>query len=428
MMNLGTILRDVPGAGMLAVSDELVVGSTLHEAVLLDQAVSDALGSESWAVRRQAAFDASFALVGAITRRLGIEGDREILDLATELFATLGLGQLRFDVSATGGEVMGTDLLFGGGFLERQAGGRGTLLRHHTDAFAAGFVAAAASIAYPSDWGSFEADETRCVAKGDSLCLFSLARRPLTFQPGEGLSRGDAERLLGPDAPPHAETTGAGKTTRDIISSCVASDRGTIRISECRFALVPASYRAQLTYDTMHLLEKRGQSSPRPHAPRLGGIFMDLAREASRAGMFHLVGSLFECAPLRDAFGDPPDDPNERVEQLTAISSALGWGPISVLEHTPKERLVLGATITPEAVYYAARHGGTPQSRLPGLQGLAEAIYLLTNEVDWSNAAVDVDLYRRIALDGPDLVVEETRSILSGDRECEVAVQLRPRH
>jgi hypothetical protein len=89
---------------------------------------------------------------------------------------------------------------------------------------------------------------------------------------------------------------------------------------------------------------------------------------------------------------------------------------------------VLGATITPEAVYYAARHGGTPQSRLPGLQGLAEAIYLLTNEVDWSNAAVDVDLYRRIALDGPDLVVEETRSILSGDRECEVAVQLRPRH
>lgn len=425
MMNLGTILRDVPGAGMLAVSDQIVLGATHHEAVLLDQAVSDALGSESWAVRRQAAFDASFALVGAITRRLGIEGDREILDLASELFATLGLGQLRFDVSATGGEVMGSDLLFGGGFLERQVGGRSALLRHHTDAFTAGFVAAAASIAYPSDWGSFEADETRCVAKGDSLCLFSLARRPLTFQPGEGLSRGDAERLLSPDAPPDGALAAAGKITRDILSSCVASERGTIRISECRFALMPAAYRSQLTFDTLHLLEKRAQSSTRGSAPRLDGIFMDLAREASRAGMFHIIGSLFECAPLRDAFGDPPDDPHERVEQLTAIASALGWGPLSVIEHTPRERLVLGASATPEAVYYAARHGGTPQSRLPGLQGLAEALYLLANEVDWHTSAVDVDLYRRIALDGPDLVVEESRSILSGDRECEVAVQLR---
>ncbi|NUP11965.1 MAG: hypothetical protein HOW73_38455 [Polyangiaceae bacterium] len=436
MMNLGTILRPVTGAGLLAVSDQIVVGATHHESVLLDQAVSDALGSESWAVRRQAAFDASFALIGAITKRLGIEGDREIIDLATELFATLGLGQLRFDISATGGEVIGSDLLFGGGYVERQSPGRGARLRHHSDAFAAGFAAAAASIAYPSDWGSFEADETRCVAKNDSLCLFSLSRRPLTFQPGEGLSRGDAEQLIGPDATPESDPIPVGQTTRDIISSCVASDRGIIRISECRFALMPAAYRSQLTFDTMHLLEKRSPSAGNTWGPngnaavkaapaRLGAIFMDLAREANRAGMFHIVGSLFECAPLRDAFGDPPVDPHERVEQLVSIAGALGWGPLSVLEFSPGSRLVLGATITPEAVYYAARHGGTPQSRLPGLQGLGEALYLLANDVDWDEMAIDTELYRRIALDGPDLAVEETRSILSGDRECEIVVTKR---
>ena len=112
MMNLGTILRPVANAGLFAVSDQIVIGATHHESILLDQAVWDALGSEGWAVRRQAAFDASYALIGAIARRLGIEGDREIIDLATELFGTLGLGQLRFEIAATGGEVFGSDLLF----------------------------------------------------------------------------------------------------------------------------------------------------------------------------------------------------------------------------------------------------------------------------------------------------------------------------
>lgn len=420
MMNLGTILRPVPNVGLFAVSDQIVIGSTVDECVLLDQAVSDALGSEGWAVRRQAAFDASHALISAITKRLGIEGDREILDLATELFATLGLGQVRFDISATGGEVVGSDLIFGAGYHERHGGK--LKQRHQADAFAAGFAAAAASIAYPSDWGSFEADETRCVAKGDGVCLFSLSRRPLTFQPGDGLSRGDAEQLLGPDAPPESDPQPVGLATREVIASCVANERGMIRIADCRFALMPASYRSQVVFDTLHLLEKRAQSAARTPAPRLGPVFLELAREATRAGMFHLLGSLYECAPLRDAFGPAPSDPHATVEQLSSIASAIGWGPVSVLELVPSERLSLGVPLTPEAVYYAARHGGTPQSRLPGLQGLAEALFLLTSFVDWQKGDISLDLYRQLALEGPVLAVEETRSILSGDRECEIVV------
>ncbi len=421
MMNLGTILRPVPGAGLCAVSDQIVIGATLHESVLLDQFVSDALGSESWAVRRQAAFDACFALIGAIAKRLGIEGDREILDLAMELFATLGLGQLRFDISATGGEVVGSDLLFGAGYMERF--GERYRLRHQADAFAAGFAAAAASIAYPSDWGSFEADETRCVAKGDGVCLFALSRRPLSFRPGDGLSRADAEQLLGPDAPPEQDPHPVGKATRDIVAACVANERGIIRISECRFALLPASYRAQLTFDTLHLLEKR--VAARTPAPKLGQLFLDLAREASRAGMFQLVGSLFECAPLRDSFGPVPTDPHERIEQLASIAGSVGWGPIGVLEYAPDSRLVVSVAVTPEAVYYAARHGGTPQSRMPGLQGLVEALFLLAGSESPEGESVSSSSYQRLALDGPLLEVEETRSILSGDRECEVSVTVR---
>ncbi|MBL8744047.1 MAG: hypothetical protein JNK04_23230, partial [Myxococcales bacterium] len=133
------------------------------------------------------------------------------------------------------------------------------------------------------------------------------------------------------------------------------------------------------------------------------------------------------CAPIRDAFGSPTEDPHERVEQLSSIAGAVGWGPVSVLEYAPDERLVIGVSMTPEAVYYAARHGGTPQSRMPGLQGLAEAIFLLATAVRWGEENVSLELYRRLSLEGPDLSVEETRSILSGDRECEIVVSLRGR-
>jgi hypothetical protein len=98
-----------------------------------------------------------------------------------------------------------------------------------------------------------------------------------------------------------------------------------------------------------------------------------------------------------------------------------------VVELTPGQRLVLSAPLTPEAVYYAARHGGTPQSRLPGLQGLAEALALLVSFVKFTGEGVTPDAYPKLARSGPIIRTQETRSILSGDRECEVAVELTPR-
>lgn len=420
MMNLGTILRPVDGLGLLSVSDQLVHGTTVHEAVLLDQAIADALGSEGWAVRRQAAFESSHALIGAIATRLDIEGAREIIDLATELYATIGLGQLRFELVATGGEVIGTDLLFGAGARERV--GRGFRYRHSADAFAAGFAAAAASIAYPSDWGSFEADEVECVAKGDALCRFTLTRRPLASQVGEGLGRSDAEQLLGPDEPPEADPAAMEITTRDAIAACVANERGVIRIADCRFAFLPAAYRAQIIYDTLHLLEKRGAVSHRGTSVRLAPVFLELVREATRSGAFQLIGSLADSASLRDVYGAPSGDPIEVLSRLVAVANAMGWGVFTVLDHQPQKKLSICTPMTPDAVFYAARHGGTPQPRLPTLQGLCEALSLLLLGVDWKDRGFSEDLYANLARSGPMLHVEEVRSVLSGDRECEVVV------
>jgi hypothetical protein len=422
MMNLGTILRPLEGLGLLTVSDQLVVGTTVDEAVLLDQAVADALGSEGWAVRQKAAFESSHALIAAIAARLSISGDREIIDLATELFATTGLGQVRFELSATGGQVVGTDLLFGAGLRDRS--GAGFRARHTADAFAAGFAAAAASIAYPSDWGSFEAEETECVAKGDATCRFNLTRRPLSTPVGEGLGRSDAEQLLGPDEPPETDPSQIELAARDVVSACVADERGIVSVAGCRLAFLPAAYRAQIVYDTLHLLEKRSTSAPRgrdDRPARLAPVFMELVREASRSGAFALIGSLADSLPLRETFGPMHGDPSESISRLVSVANALGWGALSVADHTAGRRLSLSTPMTTDAVFYAARHGGTPQPRLPTLQGVAEAVWLLAIGVDWT-AGFTRGRYGELAQRGPQLSVEEVRSVLSGDRECEVTV------
>ena len=110
MTNLGTLLRSENG--LFSISDHLVQAVSHHDSVLLDQAVWDALGSESWAVSRQAAFATSYRMLSSIAKNLGIDGATQILDLAAELFGALGLGQLHFEANPGGGGFTGEDLLF----------------------------------------------------------------------------------------------------------------------------------------------------------------------------------------------------------------------------------------------------------------------------------------------------------------------------
>lgn len=427
-MNLGTILRSLPRTGLASVSDHLVLGASHHDVVLLDRAVSDALGSESRAVKHQAAFDASFALLGSISNRLGIEAGGDLLELATELFATLGLGELRFELDATGGQAVGSALLVGHGQLERGAVPRAGAAP--LDAFSAGFAAAAASVAFPSDWGAFQAEERSCVARGDTHCVFALSRRAVTERRAGAITRADAEQLLSPGTELDSAASPITVATRELVAGFVPNEQGVMRIGESRFAVLPAAYRAQLEFDTLHLLEKRQPLSGVARGAtgaELASLFADLASESSRAGGFHLLGSLYESAALRDAFGPIPDDPGERAEQLSAIASVLGWGELTVLELMPDQRLVVSVPITPEAVYYAARHGGTPHSRLPGLRGLVEAIAWLSMLPELGREPISQATYLRLCRGDTELSTRETRSVLSGDRDSELVVELRPR-
>jgi len=426
--NFGALIR--AELGLLSLSDHLVQAVSHHDSVLLDQAVWDALGSESWAVSRQAAFSTSYRLLSSIATNLGIEGPQQVLDLAAELFAALGLGQIHFEVNAGGGGFTGEDLLFGGGFRERY--GSRLLIKHRMDAFAAGYGAAATSVAFPSDWGTFEAEETSCVARGDAVCTFSLARRPDPQRSGHAVTRSDANELVPGEI--DDETLGTDLAARaaalDVMLSATSDDRGIVRLTPdhgsiahgTRVALLPVSYRGQLIFDALHLLERR--------TPTLAPLFISLVREATQAAVYLEVAEIDRSPGLLRL--DRPATSDERAMRFTAIASALGWGVFSVSEFVPERRLVLTTPVTPEAVYYTSRHGGAPGIELPGLQGVAGAIALLTHEASshasaWERGTPRFEDYPEILRKAPEIRVEEIRSLVRGDAECEVVVEMSAR-
>lgn len=432
--NLGTLLR--AEHGLFSLSDHLVQIVTHHDSVLIEQIVWDALKSESSSVSRQSSFAAAHAMLSSIAGSLGIEGPTQILDLATELFSALGLGQVRFEAGAGGGRFLGEDLLSGSGFRERY--GRGSRIKHSMDAFTAGYGSAAASVAFPSDWGAFEGDETSCVARGATECAFSLARRADPQGAHHAVTRVDAEELITSEEDGDDGNDAAARTAAlAAVLALTGDDRGVLRIGggvhgedlahglagseateatppgRCRLAVVPVAYRSELVFDAHHLLDKR--------SPELAPLFRDLVREATQASVFLAITELESTSAMSGL--ERPVTNEERAMRFAAIASALGWGTLSVADYGV-DRIVLRAPITPEAVYFTARYGGMPGAQMPGFQGMAGAIALLAIQRDRAGPMTFAD-YAKIVASGPSLGVEETRSIVRGDAECEVVVTMK---
>jgi hypothetical protein len=421
----GLLVREIAPYGLLSLGEQLVTYQCHHHALFLDQTVSDALGGEGWAVRRQAAFEASHALLSAFYNELGVTEADERVELATELFAALGHGRLVFDVTAEGGTVRGHDLHYGASFRDKY--GDRLKNRRPIDAFAAGFVSAAASLAFPSDWGALEADEVACVARRDDLCVFALSRRPERPRFGLVVTRPLVESLphVGPADVPRPSTSAARAASELARLLRVPSLSGTgdepppaLGFGP-RVALVPVSYAAQIIYDTAHLVEKR--------TPELFPLVARLAREAAAMGAFHLLGGVLTSPGWRADHGPPPDEPAARMELFLGLGRALGWGAFEADELVPGSGFLLRSPMTPESAYYAARHGGAVRARLFFQQGLALALMALCEHPSL-DAPLAPDAYDALFRDGarPDgaarYEVHETRSPLRGDPVCEVSV------
>jgi hypothetical protein len=424
----GLLVRPLAPQGLLSLGDQLVVHACHHHALFLDQTVSDALGGEGWAVRRQAAFESAHALIASFCSDFGVTDAAERLDLAAELFAAMGHGRLTFDLTAEGGTVRGHGLHHGASFVEKYAAALKN--RRPVDAFAAGFISAAASLAYPSDWGTLEADETLCVAQlaaRPAECTFHLTRRPERPRFGAVVTRplveqlplpaGDeADRALPSLVPSVRLAPATDRAVTDLarlLHSAPVDHEGITRAFGVRLALVPVSYLGQITYDTVHLVEKR--------APELFPLVGALVREAAQIGAFHLLGGILASPAWQAEHGPVAADPQARYDTLVGLTRALGWGAFHPTELVPGKTLVLTATTTHESAYYAVRHGPTVRNRLFFQQGLALALMQLLHRVDFTaEAPMGKGVYDALFKSGPRLHVEETRSPLRGDRVCEV--------
>ncbi len=424
MTRFGLLVRPLAPLGLLSLGDQLVVHACHHHALFLDQTVSDALGGEGWAVRRQAAFESAHALIASFCSDFGVTDPVERLELAAELFAAMGHGRLTFDLTAEGGTARGHGLHHGASFVEKYA----SVLKNRrpVDAFAAGFISAAASIAYPSDWGTLEADETTCVAQlvaRPAECVFHLNRRPERPRFGAVVTRplveqiplpsGDDGDRVAPSLRLSAEADLAVTDLARLLHSAPVDHAGITNVFGVRLALVPVSYLGQITFDTVHLVEKR--------APELFPLVGALIREAAQIGAFHLLGGILASASWRAEHGPVAADPAARFDTLVGLTRALGWGAFHPTELVPGKTLVLTADATHESAYYAVRHGPTVRSRLFFQQGLALALMQLLHRVDFSaEEPIAKGVYDALFKSGPRLHVEETRSPLRGDRVCEV--------
>lgn len=364
MMNLGTIVRPAVGRRLLSVSDQLVLTTSVTEATRFEEAVGDALGDASQLARTRAAFGAANALILSVAgrtssrptrgrgepefRRDPLFPPREVIDLATELFSTLGLGALRFDADETGGEVTGTDLFFGTGERSGNAKRRPKTLPR--DAFVAGFAAATLSVAYPWSGRSFTAEETRCVARGDGVCVFSLFRTdgvPVV----DGLSTRDAETFADAHELPNSEADAA----HPPLGGLVAGETGVLMCGRERVAVVPAAYRCRLVEQVRAHLE----GTERPDLLR---SWYHLEEDATARGMTALLTELLARQ------GEPPS-----IETIMHLASSLGFGPLALHEFVPGHHLSLNATLPPQALLSSEL--GTSPPRDAALEGLARAIF-----------------------------------------------------
>jgi hypothetical protein len=415
----GHLVREVTPYGLLSLGDQLLTYQSHHYSLFLDQTVSDALGGEGWAVRRQAAFEASHALLSSLYAEFGVIDPEERLELAGELFSSMGQGRLVFEVTAEGGTVRGHELHYGASFREKYEG----MLRNRrpVDTFAAGFVSAAASLAFPSDWGTLEADEVACVARRDELCVFALTRRPERPRFGVVVTRSLVEHLprggAGEVPRPSPAAARAGADLWRTLHTVLPDENGVLRVFGARVALVPVSYSNQITFDTLHLVDKR--------SPELCPLVGTLVREAAQTGAFHLLGCILASPAWRGEHGPPAHELEVRLEQLVGLTRALGWGAFDVQQLIPGRSLVLASHLTHESAYYAARHGGTPRSRLFFQQGLALALTYLLDTIDFdAEDPLGPGAYDALFRGGARFDTLESRSPLRGDDVCEVTVEL----
>ena len=360
-----------------------------HYNLFHDQTVDDILGDEQGFQTRMRAARSAFAdPLEALCVARDADSAVERIQLAQQVFAGMGHGQMQLDVTADGGTATGRNLHYGHTWGEKYGGK--VRRREPADAVAAGFAAAAAEVAWNLPRGSIDAVEEACVAMREAECRFSLAR--VEPQDGQGTvdERTFAENLGVSAAGEHEQRIAEiAATLQQFMRGVAGDERGLVEAFGVFITMHMGNYYNQTAFEAVRSTEA--------NAPGLTAMAEGLFQEAGHVCVFNTFGNILLSPEWEAVAGALSSDPLDVIVGSLAIARGLGFGRWALDEFEPGKRLVISSTSNYEAPFWLARHGVSDRPRCYVFRGAALAMMILATRVDWGSAPVlDAAAYERL--------------------------------
>ncbi|MBL8942847.1 MAG: hypothetical protein JNK45_06865 [Myxococcales bacterium] len=419
MADLSALHRRLQGADLTFFGEAPVCFHCHHFNLFLDQTVDDALGHEAGgALRTRAAHRASRQLLAGLFEAAGVITPAERVSLAQEIFAAMGHGRLSIDAQRGKGTAHGSHVHYG--FCWREKYGRDVRRRHPTDAFAAGYVAAATELAHDLPSGSLWGVETECVAMRAPECCFVAEHGSHAEFPTATSGMPEAQQIEGAhtDSLGEAEIQAINAGLQQFLASVGPDPRGLVQGFGVFVTLHLTNYYNEVSYGAARLLNER--------APRSTPVFEALLRESGQVCAFNTFGGILLSPEWEGLVGPLGADPGDIMRHSMAIARALGFGTWSIVEFEPERRIVVRAPKTYEAAYF---HGAAKPERPSSyfLQGAVCGLMEMAHRVPWrERPLLDDTFYRALFKQGSRFRVEQTADVARGDRYCEVVVEAGP--
>ncbi len=355
--------------------DSPVVYHCHHFNLFLDQTIDDAVGASGAELKRLAGRRAAAELlppflVDAVT-------PVERLEIAKELFASMGQGRLRFEVTETGGEASATTLHYGVSWSEKY----GQTIKNNSpvDHFAAGFAACAAALAFGNDGESLDSTETHCIAKRDGQCKFQIAPGAPALPSAPAVNKESiiAELKRSPSLSYEDEDTISAITSglNSFLSGVTPDSRGLIEAFGVYVTVHLANYYNAVSFGALREVEKR--------SPGSAEVLADLLRESGQVCVFNTFGGMILSPEWEALVGTPENSPRTIALWCLSIARALGFGHWSLEEFIPGKEMVISTPANYESTYFAIRETGASSAPEFFFQGAAVAIMHLAHHVDW---------------------------------------------
>jgi hypothetical protein len=233
-MSSSFLLRDhrtyAPEQDLMFLAGAPAVYHCHHFNLFLDQTIDDALGpTEGFALRASAAHEFALDLLTEAVLRVDAYTPAERIQVAQQIFRSMGHGLLTPGLTATGGASQGAFTHYG--FTWKEKYGTRVRRRHPVDAVAAGFLSAMTEVAYGLPRGIMTTVETACVALKNDHCAFETApaAQLASFGPSVGTEQHLATRYPPQKGLFEEKITAITAGLRDFTAGVSGDERGLVQ-------------------------------------------------------------------------------------------------------------------------------------------------------------------------------------------------------